>query len=75
MKELVEFIAKRLADHPDQVEVSETEADGVLTVHLKAADDDKGRMIGKEGKVIKAIRALAHVAAAKSGRKVRVDVD
>ncbi|MDE2313346.1 MAG: KH domain-containing protein, partial [Elusimicrobia bacterium] len=49
MKELVEFIAKRLADHPDQVVVSETEADGVLTVHLKAADDDKGRMIGKEG--------------------------
>ncbi len=75
MKELVEFIARRLADHPDRVQVSETESDGVLTVHLKAADEDKGRMIGKEGKVIKAIRALAHVAAAKAGKKVRVDVD
>ncbi|HVC08818.1 MAG TPA: KH domain-containing protein [Elusimicrobiota bacterium] len=75
MKELVEFIAKRLADHPEQIQVTESESEGVLTIHLKAAEEDKGRMIGKEGKVIKAIRALAHVAAAKSGRKVRVDVD
>ncbi|MHB2025919.1 MAG: KH domain-containing protein [Elusimicrobiota bacterium] len=75
MKDLVSYIAKKLADRPEQVEVSESEEGGIVTIHLKAAEEDKGRMIGKEGKVIKAIRALVHVAAAKTGKKARVDVD
>ncbi len=74
MKDLVLFIVKRLAGNPDQVELTEIEAEGVTRLELKVAEEDKGKIIGKEGKVIKAIRALVAVAAGKDGRRAVVEV-
>ena len=75
MKELVLFMVKRLADHPDRVEVKETEAAGLLTLQLTVAEEDKGRVIGKQGKVIKAIRSVVSAVASKDGKKTVVEVD
>jgi uncharacterized protein len=75
MQELVAYIAKQLVEHPEQVEVSSQEQDGSLNLTLKVAEADKGKVIGKQGKVIKAIRAVASAAAAKAGKKVVVEID
>ena len=75
MKDLVLSIARGLANEPDRVEASEREEDGETVIELSVAEGDKGRVIGKQGKVIKAIRALASAAAAKTGKHVAVDVD
>lgn len=72
MKDLVTLIAKRLADKPEAVSVEESE-DGVL--NLVCDEGDKGKLIGKQGKVIKAIRDLAGAAAQKAGRRVSVQID
>jgi len=74
MKDLVEYIARKLVEHPDQVEVTSTEAEGMLNLTLKVADSDKGKVIGKGGKVIKAIRALVGVSCEKAGTKAAVEV-
>lgn len=74
MKELVAYIAKAIVEHPDQVEVTEAEdADG-LRLTLKVAETDKGKVIGKQGKVIKAMRSLLMLPAAKAGKRVALDV-
>lgn len=75
MKELVAFLAKGLADHPEKISVDESEQGGTTVVTLHAAEEDKGKLIGKQGRVIKAIRALAGAAASKSGRRVSVEID
>ena len=75
MKELVLKIVKGLADHPDQAQVAENEQNGVVSLHLTVAEGDKGKIIGKQGKVIKAIRALVGAAAAKAGKKAAVEID
>ncbi len=75
MKDLVVYLVKQLADHPERVEVSESEQNGVLTLQLSVAEEDKGKVIGKQGKVIKAIRALVGAAAAKSGQRTAVEID
>lgn len=74
MKDLLLYLVKQLSDHPDKVEVQESEQNGVLTLSLNVAEEDKGRIIGKQGKVIKAIRSVVFAAAAKSDRKVVVDL-
>lgn len=75
MKELTQFIASRLADKPDAVKVDES-LDGDLTVIKLVVDEaDKGKVIGKQGKVIKAIRALVGVAASKAGKRAVVEID
>lgn len=74
MKELVTYLAKALVDHPDQVEVdSGSEADH-LVLTLKVAEEDKGKVIGKQGRVVKAMRALLDASAEKDGKRVRLDV-
>lgn len=75
MKELAQFLAKQLVDHPDRVEVDSSEDGGVTRLAMHVADEDKGKIIGKQGKVIKAIRAVVGIAAAKSDRKTLVDLD
>lgn len=75
MKELVAFLARNLADHPDKVSVEESEQGGSVVLLLHAAEEDKGKLIGKQGRVIKAIRALACAAASKSGKRVSVEID
>ena len=75
MKELVLYIAKSLADKPDEVKATQTEEDHAVVVNLVASDSDKGRIIGKQGKVIRAIRTLAAAALAKTNKKAIVNVE
>ena len=75
MKELVEYIAKSIASHPDEVKVTQEDEDGRVILRLEVADEDKGKIIGKQGKVIKAIRSVVGIAAAKAGCKALVDLD
>lgn len=75
MKELALYIVKRLADKPEAVSIEE-EQDGDTTVlNLIVDEADKGKVIGKQGKVIKAIRSLVGVAATKAGARAAVEID
>lgn len=74
MKELVEVITKALVDEPDQVVVTE-KADGKTTIiEVHVAEGDMGKVIGKQGRIAKAIRSVVKVAAAKEDKKVVVDI-
>lgn len=75
MKDLALYLVKNLADHPDQAQIQESEQDGTVTLRLTVAEEDKGKIIGKQGKVIKAIRAVVSAAAAKDGKKASLDLD
>ena len=74
MKELVEVIAKALVDYPEQVTVTETETDKAIVVELRVAQSDMGKVIGKQGRIAKAIRSVVKAAASKSEKKVIVDI-
>lgn len=74
MVELVEFIAKSLVDHPDEVVVTQTESDGVITIDLQVAADDMGKVIGKQGSIAKSIRTVVKAAASKGDKKVEVKI-
>ena len=74
MKELVEIIAKALVDNPDEVVVTETEKDKAVIVDLKVAPSDMGKVIGKQGRITKAIRSVVKAAASKENKKVIVDI-
>lgn len=74
MKELVEVIAKALVDCPDDVVVTETEKDNSIVVELKVAQADMGKVIGKQGRIAKAIRSVVKAAASKEDKKVIVDI-
>lgn len=74
MKELVEYIAKSIVNAPDAVKVEEETNEEGITLKLSVADEDKGRIIGKQGQIAQAIRALLRVKAAKAGTKVRLEI-
>lgn len=74
MKELVEVIAKSLVDNPDEVVVTETENDKSIVVELHVAPSDMGKVIGKQGRIAKSIRAVVKAAASKLDKKVIVDI-
>ncbi len=74
MKELVEVIAKALVDHPDEVVVTETEKEDAKVIELKVAESDMGKVIGKQGRIAKAIRSVVKAAASKEEKKVIVDI-
>ena len=74
MKELVEVIAKALVDNPDEVVVTETEKDNAILVELKVAQSDMGKVIGRQGRIAKSIRAVVKAAATKDDKKVIVDI-
>lgn len=74
MKELVEVIAKSLVDHPDEVVVSEKETEHAIILELKVAADDMGKVIGKQGRIAKALRSVVKAAASKGEKKVIVDI-
>ncbi len=75
MKELVEIIAKALVDDPDQVRVEETEKDDEVRITLHVAQSDMGKVIGKQGRIAKAIRSVVKAAASKEEKKVVVDIE
>ena len=74
MKEIVEVIAKSLVDHPDQVVVEEKDDDRMTVFELHVAQDDMGKVIGKQGRIAKAIRTVVRAASVKSEKKYRVDI-
>ena len=74
MKELIEFIAKSLVDHPEQVQVRESGGGSRVRIELSVTKEDMGRVIGKSGKVANAIRALLRVAAEREGKQATLDV-
>lgn len=74
MKELVEVIAKALVENPDQVVVTEKEDARTIVVELKVAPSDMGKVIGKQGRIAKAIRAVVKAASADLPKKVLVDI-
>ena len=74
MKELVEVIAKALVDNPDEVVVTESENDDELVIELKVAPSDMGKVIGKQGRIAKAIRTVVSAATAKNSKPVFVEI-
>jgi predicted RNA-binding protein YlqC (UPF0109 family) len=74
MKELVEYIAKSIVNAPDDVVVTEEESEEGLTLKLQVNDEDKGRIIGKQGRVAQAMRTLIRVKAAKAGTRVNLEI-
>ena len=74
MKELVEVIAKALVDHPEEVVVTQREEKKAIVLELRVADSDMGKVIGKQGRIAKAIRSVVKAAAAKEDKKVIVDI-
>ena len=74
MKELVEVIAKALVENPDEVAVTESVKDDEIVVELKVAASDMGKVIGKQGRIAKAIRSVVKAAASKDDKKVFVEI-
>ncbi len=74
MKDLVEVIAKSLVDNPDEVVVTEKDNGKSILVELKVAPTDMGKVIGKQGRIAKAIRSVVKAAASKEDKKVIVDI-
>jgi uncharacterized protein len=74
MKALIEYIAKSLVEHPEQVEVHESQSGNRVHLELSVAKDDMGRVIGKSGRVANSIRALLRVAAERDGKQATLDV-
>ncbi|MBN1176621.1 MAG: KH domain-containing protein [Dehalococcoidales bacterium] len=74
MKDLVEYIAKSIVNEPDAVKVDEETNEEGITLKLSVADDDKGRIIGKQGQIAQAMRTLLRVKAAKAATRVRLEI-
>ena len=75
MEELLEFLARRLVDHPDQVRVTRTEREGgEVLLELHVAEDDRGKVIGKGGRIARALRTVVKASAVKSGERVHVEI-
>ena len=74
MKELLMYIARNLVDHPDEVTVTEREEDGETTLELRVADGDMGKVIGRQGRIAKAIRSVVKASGARTDKKTVVDI-
>ena len=73
-KELVEYVARSLVDEPDQVKVTEVEDEEGTVIELHVAEDDMGKVIGRNGSVAKALRTLLKVTAAREGTSVQLEI-
>lgn len=74
MKELLTYMIQNLVDHPDEVSVTEREAGGETVYEVRVADGDMGKVIGRQGRIIKEVRVLMKAVAQRKGKKVSVDV-
>ena len=74
MKEIVEVIAKALVDHPEKVNVEDKEEDCQTMLRLHVAEDDMGKVIGKQGRIAKAMRTVVKAAATREEKKVTVEI-
>ena len=75
MKELVKVIAMALVDHPEAVEVTEKETEKSIVVELRVAPEDMGKVIGKQGRIAKAIRTVMRAAATRNNEKIAVEIE
>lgn len=75
MIEFLQFVARRLVDHPDQVSILQEETDETVEFLIRLHPDDVGKIIGKHGRTISAIRTLTNLAAAKHGKRANVEVE
>ena len=74
MKEVLEYVARALVDEPDAVEVTEVSGERSLILQLKVAPDDMGKVIGKRGRTVKAIRSLVRAAGTRRGVTTLVEI-
>lgn len=74
MKELLNYIACSLVDNPDQVSITEREDEGETVFEVRVADGDMGKIIGRQGRIVKEIRVLMRAVAQKQGKKVSVEI-
>ena len=75
MDELLVYLARQLVDHPDEVRVERSEReDGTLVLSLVVADDDRGKVIGKQGRIARALRTVVKAAAVRERRRVYVEI-
>ncbi|MGB9798200.1 MAG: KH domain-containing protein [bacterium] len=74
MRELVEKIVQALVDHPEKVQVSEVKGERTIVYEVRVAQDDLGKVIGKEGRIANALRTILKAAAAKLGKKVSLEI-
>ena len=75
MKELVEYLAKNLVDKPEAVHLREYRTDYVVRVELRVDPEDKGKVIGREGKIARAMRAVVNAAAARDGKRGVLEIE
>jgi len=73
LERLVEILVKGLVEHPDQVQITAVESPRSVTLEVRVADSDMGKVIGRQGRVAKAIRTVVKAAAVKDGRRVMVE--
>lgn len=74
MKELIEFVAGKLVDHPEQIEVNLQEEDDSITIELRVAQEDLGKVIGKQGRTARAMRAVLAASLAGNGKRTRLEI-
>lgn len=74
MKELLEVIVKNLVDQPDKIQVTETQSERTLVLELKVAPEDMGKVIGKQGRIAKAIRTLVKASGVHEDKKIIVEI-
>ncbi|HLQ65356.1 MAG TPA: KH domain-containing protein [bacterium] len=74
MRELVEFIVKALVDQPDAVQVRAIEGEQTLVLEVKVAPDDVGKVIGKQGRIVNALRTVVKAAAVRTGKRVTIEI-
>ena len=73
-KEIVEYLARRLVDEPDEVSVEEIEREGAIVLQLHVAKDDVGKVIGRQGRIARALRTLVRASSVREGRRVLVEI-
>jgi predicted RNA-binding protein YlqC (UPF0109 family) len=73
-KEIVEYLARRLVDEPDAVEVEEVEQDGMIVLRLHVAKDDVGKVIGRQGRIARALRTVVRASAARRDQRVLLEI-
>jgi len=74
LAELLEYLARQLVDEPDSVRVEQVEQEDELILRLYVADDDRGKVIGRQGRIARALRAVVRASAAKERRRVRLEI-